>query len=60
MRFRCQISGGDGMRFRCALISLIITSGLITCLRIGGVVFSDDAILLSMAIVFAGALAGGD
>lgn len=48
------------MRFRCALISLIITSGLITCLRIGGVVFSDDAILVSMAIVFAGALAGGD
>lgn len=48
------------MIFRRALIALLITSGVITCLRISGVVISDDATLISMAIVFAGALAGGD
>ena len=48
------------MRFVYAMITLTITSGIITCLRMSGVVISDDASLISIAIMTAGALAGGD
>ena len=48
------------MRFVYAFAALTITSAIITCMRISGVVISDDASLISIAIVVAGALAGGD
>lgn len=48
------------MRLVKALIILFITSGVISYMRTKGVVISNDASLISMAIVFAGAFAGGD
>ena len=49
------------MRFVYAMIALTIISAIITCLRISGVaIISDDASLISIAIMTAGALAGGD
>ena len=48
------------MRFVYAMIALTITSAVITCMRISGVVISDDASLITIAIVVAGALAGDD
>ena len=48
------------MRFVNALIALIITSATLSYMRAKGVVISDDASLISMAIIVAGALSGGD
>ncbi len=48
------------MRFVNALIALLITSATLSYMRAKGVVISDDASLISIAIVVAGALAGGD
>ena len=48
------------MRFTYAFLALTITSAVITCMRGSGVVISDDASLITIAIVVAGALAGGD
>ena len=48
------------MRLVYVFLALTITAATITCMRISGVVISDDASLISIAIVVAGALAGGD
>lgn len=48
------------MRFVYAMIALTITSAIITIMRISGVAISDDASLICIAIMTAGAFAGGD
>ena len=48
------------MRFVNALIALLITSAAISYIQANGVIVSNDASLISIAIVVAGALAGGD
>ncbi len=48
------------MRFVNALITFIITSAALSYMQAKGVVISDDAALISMTIMVAGALAGGD
>lgn len=48
------------MRFVNALIALLIASVTISCMQANGAIVSNDASLISMAIVVAGALAGGD
>ena len=48
------------MRFVNALIALIIVSAAISYMGMNGVIVSNDASLISIAIVVAGALAGGD
>ena len=48
------------MRFVNALIALVITSAMLSYMRGNGMVISDDASLISIAIVVAGTLAGGD
>ena len=48
------------MRFVNALIALLITSATISYMQANGVIVSNDASLISIAIVVAGALAGGD
>ena len=48
------------MRLVKALIIPFIMSAIISYLRENGVVISDDAYLISMAIVFAGVFVGGD
>ena len=48
------------MRFSVAVIAFIVWSGMLTVLAKLGIKISDDIIVLSTAIVIAGALAGGD
>lgn len=48
------------MRFFVALIGFTVCVGMLTVLAKLGVKISDDTIVLSTAIVIAGALAGGD
>ena len=48
------------MRFSVAVIALTVWIGMLTVLAKLGIKISDDTIVLSVAIVIAGALAGGD
>lgn len=48
------------MRFSVAVIGLTVLVGILTVLAKLGIKISDDTIVLSVAIVIAGALAGGD
>lgn len=48
------------MRFKYAIRTFLITSITILGMRAFGVIVSDDATLISIAIMVAGALAGGD
>ena len=48
------------MRFSVAVIALVVWIGVLTFLVKSGIVPSGDTIVLSVAIVIAGALAGGD
>ena len=48
------------MRFSVAVISFTVWCGMLTVLVKLGIKISDDTIVLSVAIVIAGALAGGD
>jgi len=47
------------MRFSVAVIALVVWIGVLTVLAKLGIKISDDTIVLSTAIVIAGALAGG-
>ena len=47
------------MRFSVAVIGFIVWCGILTALAKLGIKISDDTIVLSTAIVIAGALAGG-
>ena len=48
------------MRFFVAVIGFSVWAGMLTVLAKLGIKISDDTIVLSTAIVIAGALAGGD
>ena len=48
------------MRFSIAVIALTVWCGVLTFLTKLGIKISDDTMVLSTAIVIAGALAGGD
>lgn len=48
------------MRFAYGIFAWLITSSVITYMQSKGVIVSNDASLISIAIVVAGALAGGD
>lgn len=48
------------MRFAYGIFAWLITSAVIIYMQSKGVVVSNDASLISIAIVVAGALAGGD
>ncbi len=48
------------MRFSVAVIALIVWIGVLTVFAKLGIKISDDTVILSIAIVIAGALAGGD
>lgn len=48
------------MRFSVAVIALTVWCGVLTFLTKLGIKISDNTIVLSVAIIIAGALAGGD
>ena len=48
------------MRFSIAVIGFTVWCGMLTVLAKLGIKISDDTVILSIAIVIAGALAGGD
>ena len=47
------------MRFSVTVIALTVWIGALTVLAKSGIVLSDDIIMLTTAIIVAGALAGG-
>jgi len=47
------------MRFSVAVIALTVWCGMLTVLAKLGIKISDDTIVLSAAVIIAGALAGG-
>jgi len=47
------------MRFSVAVIALTVWCGVLTFLTKVGIKISDDTIVLSAAVIIAGALAGG-
>lgn len=47
------------MRFSVAVIGFTVWCGMLTVLAKLGIKISDDTVILSIAIVIAGALAGG-
>ena len=48
------------MRFLYGVIAFVLASLIMTKMRESGCVISDDAVLISMSIITAGAIAGGD
>ena len=48
------------MRFSIAVIGFTVWCGMLTVFVKLGIKISDDTVILSIAIVIAGALAGGD